>query len=87
LDRRIGPDGRSPRYRRRRNPRLRPAASRTGSLSFSSGRTPVLFQDAHPQDTLSTRSMAHDRNLLAPKNKIGEGESAYMSHVNMISPE
>jgi hypothetical protein len=27
--------------------------------------------------------MAHDRNTLAPKNKIGEGESAYIRHINM----
>jgi hypothetical protein len=27
--------------------------------------------------------VAHNRNTLAPKNKTGKGESAYMRHVNM----
>jgi hypothetical protein len=38
-----------------------------------------------PSTAFQQRSVAHDRNSLAPKNKTGKAESAYMRHVNMIS--
>ena len=87
LDRRIGPDGRSPRCRRCRT-RLRPAASYQGSAScrFPAAGPPVLFPDAHPQTVNSTIPAANRgarSQHIGTKEQDRQRESAYMCHISM----